>query len=87
MGEGAQEGEAIKAQGQGKEVNGGNMAELACRNDKLIISQGSVCPLCGASNLTSKWSGHVVVLNVERSEIARKLGIKVNGTYALTIND
>jgi DNA-directed RNA polymerase subunit E" len=63
------------------------MAELACRNDKLIIAQGNICPLCGASNLTSKWSGHIVILNVEKSEAAKKLGIKVNGSYALSIND
>lgn len=61
--------------------------ESACRNDKLIISQGNVCPICGSTNLTTKWSGHIVILNVEKSEIAKKLGIKVNGTYALNIND
>lgn len=61
--------------------------ESACRNCKLIIAQGNVCPLCGASNLTSKWSGQVVVLNVEKSEIAKQLGIKVNGAYAININD
>lgn len=63
------------------------MAELACRNCKLIIAQGNVCPLCGSSNLTSKWTGHTVILNAEKSEVAKKLGIKVNGTYALSIND
>lgn len=63
------------------------MAEYACKTDKLIISQGNVCPICGSTNLTTKWSGHVVILNVEKSEIAKKLGIKVNGTYALNIND
>ena len=63
------------------------MAELACRNDKLIIAQGSVCPICGSPNLTTKWTGHIVILNVEKSEIASKLGIKLNGTYAISIND
>lgn len=61
--------------------------EYACRNDKLIIAQGNICPLCGSSNLTTKWSGHVVILNVEKSEVAKKLGYKVNGTYAININD
>ncbi len=63
------------------------MAEYACRNDRLIIAQGSVCPLCGQSNLTTKWNGQIVILNVEKSDAAKKLGIKVNGTYALNIND
>ena len=61
--------------------------ESACRNDKLIIAQGTTCPLCGQSNLTTKWSGQVVILNVEKSEAAKKLGIKVNGTYAISVND
>lgn len=60
--------------------------EYACRNDKLIIAQGNICPLCGSTDLTTKWSGHLVILNVERSEAAKKLGIKVNGTYAININ-
>ena len=62
------------------------MTESACRTCKIIIAQGNICPLCGASNLSTKWNGHVVVLNVEKSEIAKKLGFKVNGTYAININ-
>lgn len=61
--------------------------ESACKKCKLIIAQGSVCPLCGSNELTTKWSGHVVILNVEKSEIAKKLAIKTNGTYAININE
>lgn len=61
--------------------------EKVCRNCRLIISQGNVCPICGQSKMTSKWSGYVVVLNAEKSDIAKKLGIKINGSYALHIND
>ncbi|MGC8699635.1 MAG: transcription elongation factor subunit Spt4 [Candidatus Micrarchaeia archaeon] len=63
------------------------MVEKACKRCRLIISQGDVCPLCGSTELTTKWSGYVVVLDAEKSEIAKKLGIKVNGRYALNIND
>jgi DNA-directed RNA polymerase subunit E" len=63
------------------------MAEKACRNCRLIMSQGDTCPVCGQTKLTSKWTGYVVVLNVEKSEIAKKLGLKINGSYALHIND
>jgi DNA-directed RNA polymerase subunit E" len=63
------------------------MVEKACRNCRLIMSQGDVCPICGQSNLTSKWTGYVVVLNVEKSEIAKKLGLKINGSYALHLNE
>ena len=60
--------------------------EKACKNCRVIIAQGEVCPMCGSSSLTSKWSGYVVILNVEKSELAKKLGISANGTYALSIN-
>ncbi len=60
--------------------------EKACKRCRIIIAQGEVCPLCGASDLTTKWGGYMTVLNVEKSEIAKKLGIKVNGRYAININ-
>lgn len=63
------------------------MVEKACRNCRLIMSQGDTCPICGQSNLTSKWTGYVVVLNVEKSEMAKKLGLKINGSYALHLNE
>ncbi len=61
--------------------------EKACKNCRLIIAQGDVCPVCGSNALTTKWNGYVVILNAEKSEIAKRLGIKVNGTYALNISE
>ena len=46
-----------------------------------------MCPQCGSTELTSKWHGYIVVLNAEKSEIAKKLAIKVNGTYALSLGE
>lgn len=60
--------------------------EKACKKCRVIIAQGEVCPMCGSSELTSKWTGYVVILNSEKSELAKKLGISANGTYALSIN-
>ena len=59
--------------------------EKACKGCRLIISQGEVCPICGSTSLTTKWNGYVVVLNADKSEIAKKLNIRVNGTYAINI--
>jgi DNA-directed RNA polymerase subunit E" len=61
--------------------------EKACRNCRLIILQGDTCPLCGKRDLTAKWVGYVVILNAEKSAIAKKLGIKINGSYALHIGE
>ncbi|MEM0150043.1 MAG: transcription elongation factor subunit Spt4 [Candidatus Micrarchaeaceae archaeon] len=61
------------------------MEEKACRHCRLIISRGTVCPICGSSDLTTKWSGYLIVMNAEKSEVAKKFDIKMNGTYALNI--
>ncbi len=60
--------------------------EKACKRCKLIIAQGDVCPVCGSTELTTKWSGYVSVLDYDRSETAKKLSIKVNGRYAINIH-
>lgn len=61
------------------------MEEKACRNCKLIISHGDTCPSCGSKNLTTKWSGYAIILNAEKSSIAKLLGVKLNSTYAINI--
>jgi DNA-directed RNA polymerase subunit E" len=63
------------------------MEEKACKHCRLIISHGTVCPICGSSDLTTKWSGYIIVMNAEKSELAKKLDIKMNGTYALNIKE
>ncbi|MCL5679829.1 MAG: DNA-directed RNA polymerase subunit E'' [Candidatus Marsarchaeota archaeon] len=63
------------------------MEELVCSNCRLIISHGDKCPLCGSANLTHRWSGYLIVLNADMSEIAKKLDIKVNSVFALNIKD
>jgi DNA-directed RNA polymerase subunit E" len=61
------------------------MEGKVCRNCRIIISHGEKCPICGEGNLTAKWSGYVIVLNAEKSDIAKKLNLKVNSTFALSI--
>ena len=61
------------------------MEGKACKNCRMIITHGDKCPLCGGTDLTNKWSSYIVVLNAEKSDIAKKLGAKMNSTYALNI--
>ncbi len=63
------------------------MEEKACKNCKIIISHGDKCPICNAKDLTNKWSGYVIVLNAEKSSAAKMLNVKMNSTYAISIND
>jgi DNA-directed RNA polymerase subunit E" len=59
--------------------------ELACRKC-LTISQGKVCPNCGSTELTENWKGLVVVFDVEKSEVAKALGVAKPGRYALQVS-
>jgi DNA-directed RNA polymerase subunit E" len=61
------------------------MEEKVCKSCRIIISRGDKCPICGSTDLTNKWNGYVIVINVEKSEVAKKLDIKFNGTFALNI--
>lgn len=60
------------------------MSEKACRDCKLI-SRESRCPNCNSSDLSDDFSGFVIILDVEESEIARIMKVDKNGKYALRI--
>ncbi len=55
-----------------------------CKHDKLFV-EGDVCPLCGKSDFTTNWQGRIIVIDPVRSEIAKKINIKMKGEYALKI--
>ncbi len=61
------------------------MEEKACKNCKLVISHGDACPNCGGKELTNRWSSYAIILNSEKSAIAKQLGVKMNSTYAINI--
>lgn len=59
----------------------------ACKACHLIVSDSDKCPLCQSADLTEKFSGQLVVIDPEKSEIGKKLGIKAPGTYAIKIRE
>ena len=59
--------------------------EKACRDCHRIVDSGkSVCK-CGSNSISKDWSGYVVIVDAEVSEMAEKLGIKKEGRYALKV--
>lgn len=55
----------------------------ACKNCSAITDEDK-CPLCGGE--TSKdWQGYVIIVDHPRSEIAKKMGLHVNGKFALRV--
>ena len=60
------------------------MTDKAYKNCK-FISNGPVCPNCKSTNLSDDWSGLVVIIDAENSEVAKRMGINAPGRYALRV--
>lgn len=60
------------------------MKLLACRNCN-YLTESSACPNCGGNSLSDDWAGYVIVLDVEGSEMAKRLNITKPGKYALKV--
>ena len=60
------------------------MPEYACKNCKRITTKKE-CPICGSKELSEKWKGLIIIFDSERSEIAKKAGIKFKGRYAIEV--
>ncbi len=59
------------------------MSQKACKNCSSITDQNK-CPRCGGE-VSKEWQGYLLVLDPEKSEIARKMGIHASGRYALRV--
>jgi len=60
------------------------MVDRACRNCR-IITDGTACPECKSTDLSDDFSGVVIILDPESSEIAKLMNIKKKGRYAVRI--
>ncbi|MEW6748117.1 MAG: transcription elongation factor subunit Spt4 [Candidatus Micrarchaeota archaeon] len=57
----------------------------ACKECHYIIStKEKVCPKC-QGELSEKFSGMVIILDPERSEIAKLMGLDTIGAYAIRV--
>jgi len=59
--------------------------ESACRKCK-ALTVGKICPVCNSTDLSPRWSGLVIVLDPEKSRVAKILNLKVKGRYAIEVN-
>ena len=60
------------------------MTEKACKNCR-YISNGPVCPNCKSTNLSDDWTGLAIIIDPEKSEIAKKMRIRSPGRYAVRV--
>ncbi len=58
----------------------------ACTACKLIVPEESPqCPNCGSTEFTYTWRGMAIIINVEKSCIAKRLGVEKPGMYAIEV--
>ena len=57
--------------------------EKACKKCKTVFEGKGKCPKCGSDDLNDRFKGKVVILDTEKSEIAKNLDIKEKGSYAI----
>jgi DNA-directed RNA polymerase subunit E" len=57
----------------------------ACTQCRMIVNDASECPNCHSTTLTEKFMGQIIVMDPEKSEIAKKLDVKVPGRYAIKL--
>ncbi len=55
-----------------------------CKKCKLFI-RGGECPICKGTDFSTTWKGRIIILNVEKSEVAKKLGVAQPGEYAVRV--
>lgn len=59
------------------------MTEKACKHCKRIY-EGDKCPNCGNQEYSEDIKGKIVIVDSEKSEIAKRLKIGSKGTYAIS---
>lgn len=57
-------------------------AMKACKACKFLHSSNS-CPKCGSSDSSTSYKGKLIILDPDKSEIAKNLKIKEKGFYAI----
>lgn len=62
-------------------------ARLVCRDCHSVVEDpdSETCPMCGSSSLTEDWSGYVIIVHPEQSEIAQEMEVTEPGKYALKV--
>ena len=56
----------------------------ACKKCKIFV-EGGECPVCKGTNFSTNWQGRLHIIDANRSEIAKKIGVVVKGEYAIKV--
>lgn len=51
-----------------------------------MFVEGDECPTCHEAQFVTNWKGRLNIIDANKSEIAKKIGIKVKGDYAIKVS-
>jgi len=58
----------------------------ACRSCRSLVSKDAeVCPVCGSKDFSDEWSGVAIVIDPEKSEVAKLLELNRRGRFAVRV--
>ena len=58
------------------------MKKKICKKCKLFV-EGNECPICKGNQFVTNWKGRIAVIDADKSQIAKRIGIKAKGEYAI----
>ncbi len=60
------------------------MARKACKKCKVFV-KGNECPLCHGNQFSESWQGRINITDANKSDIAKKIDIKIKGEYVIKV--
>ncbi len=51
----------------------------------MVLNEEKVCPKCQGDDFTEKFSGEIIIVDPEKSEVAKITGINAPGRYAVKV--
>lgn len=51
-----------------------------------MLTTEKACPNDGSTELSNEWSGLIIIINADKSQVAKTLGITKSGRYALKVS-
>ena len=60
------------------------MKKKVCKKCRIFF-EGEKCPICGESQTANVWRGRLYIANPEKSIVAKRVGLKVKGEYAIKV--
>jgi len=60
------------------------MKKKVCKRCKIVVD-GDKCPVCHGQSFSQTWQGRLFVLDTDKSEVGKKVGITQKGEYAIKV--